>query len=951
MDMRESLIGKPLEGFGVYCRKAAAEGAVLLKNEQQTLPLQPGEKVSVFGRCQLEYYRSGTGSGGAVNVEYSSNLLDGLAQYPQVEVNPELVQIYQDWLKEHPFDNGGGGWAAEPWHQKEMPITDAIAEKAAAFSKKAILVLGRTAGEDKDNADTEGSYRLTGEELTILKKVTEYFPQVIVVLNVSNVIDMSWIDDPVYADHITGVLYVWAGGMEGGNATADVLCGKVSPSGKLTDTIIYHIMDNPAAVHFGGKFSNTYVEDIYVGYRYFETFHPEQVQYPFGFGLSYTTFALSEQKLTVEGKGKDAVLTVSVTITNTGDTYTGKEVAQVYSHAPQGELGKPVKELIGFAKTKELGPGEREVLAISVPAARLASYDDGGYTGHKSCYVLEAGAYEILVGNSVRETKTAGTWDLTDLVVVEELQEALSAEEAFDRIKPGVAKEDGTYEVAYEPVPLKTFDLEARIQEHLPPIIPQTGDVGIRLADVKAGKATLDAFIGQLSNEDMAILARGEGMSNPNVTPGTASAFGGVGENLYEFGIPIACTADGPSGIRMESGMKATQLPIGTLLACSWNIPMMEELYVLEGQELLRNEIDTLLGPGINIHRCPLNGRNFEYFSEDPFLAGQFTAAVTRGIKKGGSAATMKHFAANSQETYRFDVNAIASERALREIYLKAFEIAVKEAEASSVMTSYNPINGHWAASNYDLVTTILHEEWGYEGLVMTDWWARMNDCTEGGEAVRSNTAAMIRSQNDVYMVVYNNGAEINALHDNTLEALETGKLTVGELQRCAKNICRFILRSPVMDRPMKAPNPAVFFPAEKEAPKEIKVVELPADGTIVYNDCDKRDPNHLEMAEILKQTPVQEPPAEKVCVHIPEGGIYNLVLCIVSPMPDTNQCAMNISLNDEVIYTFQIGGTMGRWMEQKLVKAQLEAGYYTLDLEVVKPVVNLGWFRFQRLK
>lgn len=948
--MCESLIGKPLEGFHEYCRVAAAEGAVLLKNEAQTLPLLAGERVSVFGRCQLEYYRSGTGSGGAVNVEYSSNLIDGLSQYPQVEINQELLQIYKDWLVENPFDNGGGGWAAEPWHQKEMPITDEIAAQAAAFSKKAILVLGRTAGEDKDNADAEGSYRLTAEELSVLKKITQYFSQVIVVLDVSNVIDMSWVEDPVYEGHITSVIYVWAGGMEGGNGAADVLCGAVSPSGKLSDTIAYRIMDNPAAVNFGGKFSNTYVEDIYVGYRYFETFHPEQVQYAFGFGLSYTTFSMTEESLDIKGSGKEAVLTVSVKVTNTGDVYAGKEVVQVYSQAPQGYLGKPVKELIGFAKTRALAPGESEVVSVSVPAARLASYDDGGYTGHKSCYVLEAGAYDILVGNSVKNVTVAGTYEVADLIVVEELQEALPAEQAFDRIKPGAAKGDGTYEISYEPVPLKTFDRAARIQENLPPVIPQTGDRGIKLRDVRDGKASMDDFIGQLSNEDMAVLVRGEGMSNPNVTPGTASAFGGIGENLYGFGIPIACTADGPSGIRMESGMKATQLPIGTLLACTWNIPMMEELYVLEGKELLRNEVDTLLGPGINIHRCPLNGRNFEYFSEDPFLAGQFTAAVTRGIQKGGSAATMKHFAANSQETYRFDVDAIVSERAVREIYLKAFEIAVKEGEASSIMTSYNPINGHWAASNYDLVTTILRDEWGYEGMVMTDWWARMNDCVEGGEAVRSNTAAMVRAQNDVYMVIYNNGAEINALHDNTIEALENGKLTVGELQRCAKNICNFIINAPVMDRPMKAPNPAVFFAAAKEAPEGMQVIELPADGTIVYNDCEKRDPNHLEMAEILKQTPVQEPPTDPVCVHISEAGIYNLVLCIVSPMPDTNQCAMNISLNGEVIYTFQIGGTMGRWMEQKLVKAELEAGYYTLDLEVVKPVINLGWFRFQKI-
>ena len=257
----------------------------------------------------------------------------------------------------------------------------------------------------------------------------------------------------------------------------------------------------------------------------------------------------------------------------------------------------------------------------------------------------------------------------------------------------------------------------------------------------------------------------------------------------------------------MEGGLKATQLPIGTLLACSFNVPMVEELYVMEGKELVGNEIDTLLGPGINIHRHPLNGRNFEYFSEDPYVTGTFAAAVTRGIKKGGSAATIKHFAANNQEKARSIADSVVSERALREIYLKGFEMAVKDGNATSIMTSYNPLNGHWNASNYDLNTTILREEWGFDGIVMTDWWASMNDVVSGGEPGKKLTSSMIRSQNDLYMVVDNNGAAHNVAGDDTLEALENGKLTIGELQRSAANICRFILNAPVMKRPLKAWN------------------------------------------------------------------------------------------------------------------------------------------------
>src|SRR5690606_20451816 len=308
------------------------------------------------------------------------------------------------------------------------------------------------------------------------------------------------------------------------------------------------------------------------------------------------------------------------------------------------------------------------------------------------------------------------------------------------------------------------------------------------LRDVHDGKVSMEDFIAQLSDEDLATIVRGEGMVSPLVTPGTASAFGGVSDRLLSYGIPVGCTADGPSGIRMDSGDKATQVAIGTLLAATWNVELVEELYVMEGQELLRNNIDTLLGPGLNIRRSPLNGRNFEYFSEDPLISGAFAAACTRGIISGGSYATLKHFACNNQEKHRTKVDAVVSERALRELYLKGFEIAVKDGGANSIMTSYNPINGHWAASNYDLNTTILRGEWGYDGIVMTDWWANMNDPIDGGESSRQNTYAMVRAQNDLYMVVPNYGAEINAMEDNTLEKLADGTLTRGELQRNAMN-------------------------------------------------------------------------------------------------------------------------------------------------------------------
>lgn len=934
--MGNSGIGVPLPELAAYCREAAAEGAVLLKNEGHMLPVKKDETVSIFGRSQIEYYRSGTGSGGAVNVPYVKNILDGIKENNAFPVNEELVENYKEWLKEHPFDNGGGGWAAEPWHQEEMEITDEIARCAAEKSEKAIFLIGRTAGEDKDYEDTEGSYLLTKREKENLRIVTKYFNEVAVLLNVSNIIDMSWTKDAAYQDHIKAILYIWQGGMEGANAVADLLSGRVTPSGKLTDTIAEKLSDYPAADHFGSKTENIYAEDIYVGYRYFETFAPEKVMYEFGFGLSYTEFSMETVKAERTGNGKDAKIALSIRVKNTGAA-AGKEAAQVYVSAPQGQLGKPAKVLCGFAKTKLLAPGEEEVLELTIPVSRFASYDDSGVTGHKSCYVLEEGLYEIYVGNSVRCTEKAnvdgkGGYEIASCVVTVELEEALAPTKEFLRLKTGRQKEDGVFARAYEKAPQQMVDLAERIKSRLPKELPQTGNKGITLQavaeNIKNGSSVeeeLDAFVAQFTNEELAVIVRGEGMSSPKVTPGTASAFGGVSDSLHGYGIPIACASDGPSGIRMESGLKATQLPIGTLLACSFNIPMMEELYQMEGRELVGNEIDTLLGPGINIHRYPLNGRNFEYFSEDPLVTGQFAAAMIRGIRSAGSSATVKHFAANNQETERHNVNSVVSERALREIYLKGFEIAVKEGNANSIMTSYNPVNGHWTASNYDLNTTILRGEWGYQGIVMTDWWAKMNDVVNGGEADRRYTSFMVRAQNDLYMVVNNNGAAINAAGDDTVEALEAGKLTVGELQRCAKNICRFLLGTPVMKRPLKDFDPLLTVTA-KEA--------VNTDGKQV---CALQSGNRIEAGKF-----------ENTVLYVEKESILNVNAHFCFPVEGLAQGAANLYLNGELMATVQTGGTGERFLTQRMCRVKFMPGYYELKAEYVTPELKVDWIELE---
>lgn len=912
-----------LDDFNKVARVAAGEGAVLLKNEGEVLPLKKGDKVSVFGRVQKEYYRSGTGSGGAVVVAYKTNLIDELLNHSDIDVNRKLAKTYEEWIAENPFDNGGGGWAAEPWFQKDMPLTEDIVKEARTVSEKALYVIGRTAGEDKDNGNEAGSYLLTKEERENLEAITAQFEQVVVVLNVSNIMDMKFTNEVKNSEHIKGIIYVWQGGMEGGRAAADVLCGDVSPSGKLPDTIAYSYEDYPSANDHGGEERNVYTEDIYVGYRYFETFAPDKVMYEFGFGLSYTDFTYEVTEAKIEGD----TLRVSVQVTNTGDTYNGKEVIQLYYQAPQGQLGRPVKELGAFAKTGLLAPGERDVVELEMPLARMAAYDDGGYTGHKSCYVLEEGNYEFYVGNSVRNTTKVllegGDYSLSETKVIAQYEEILAPTDDFKVLKPGTKKADGTYERTYVDVSKESISLKERIQERLPKDIPMTEDRGYKLQDVKAGKVSMEDFIAQFSVEDMAALSRGEGMGHPDVTPGTAAAFGAVTDRLAHFGLPLACAADGPSGIRMEGGDAAVQLPIGTLLAASWNIPLMEAMYVLEGKELNKNKVDTLLGPGLNLHRNPLNGRNFEYFSEDPYLTGAFATAIVKGIAIGGSHATIKHFACNSQEYKRTRVDAVVSERAAREMYLKAFEMVVRDGYVRSIMTSYNPINGHWAASNYDLNTTALRKEWGYQGMVMTDWWALMNDVVEKGEASVKNTRDMLRAQNDVFMVVTNYGAELNVREDNTEESVANGRLTVGELQRSAMTICRFLMNIQAFDRVGKEVKEIPFIPANKVSENAVEAV---------MNE-------HISIGMNSEME-----------IEIKEDGVYCLYASIMSPDSNIFQNAANIYFNDVPAAMMQTQGTDGNWIAQRLQKVRLEKGSYKVKTVRIKSRMEIEWFMLKRL-
>ena len=880
-----------LERYAVLARQATAEGCVLLENEGQALPLREGERVAVFGRMAFHYYKSGLGSGGLVNTRYVVGILDALKECKEIQLDEKLMGIYADWIKENPYDEGQG-WGRVPWSQKEMEVTEEMLD-CARNNDVSLVIIGRTAGEDQDNNTKPGSYCLTETEEDMIRRVCQVSKRTVVVLNVGNIIDMSW----VKKYHPQAVLYAWQGGQEGGNGVADVLTGKVCACGKLTDTIAQSIEDYPSTENFGDPFKNYYKEDIYVGYRYFETFAKDKVLYPFGYGLSYTSFGIKAEIL----KNSEEELTVAAEVVNTG-AVKGKEVVQVYAKVPQGKLGNPARRLIGFAKTGELKPGEKEEVVIVIPKYDLTSYDDSGVTGHKSCYVLEEGTYEIFVGSDVRSAESAGCYE-EKFRVVEKLQEACAPVEKFSRMK-AVLMPDGSYQAVTEEVPVRTVDPQERRKQNLPETLAYTGDKGYKLVDVLDGKVSMENFVAQIREEDLIAMFRGEGMCSPKVTPGTAAAFGGVTESMKALGIPVGCCADGPSGIRMDCGTKAFSLPNGTALGCTFNTELVSDLYEMTGKELRLNKIDSLLGPGMNIHRNPLNGRNFEYISEDPLLTGRICAAQVKAMAKSGIGSTIKHFCGNNQEVGRSTSDSVMSERCLREIYLKGFEMAVREGGARSVMTTYGSVNGLWTAGSYDLCTTILRKEWGFEGIVMTDWWAKSN--YEGHQAEVQVKAPMVAAQNDIYMVV--SDAKANPEKDDVEEMLHAGKLTLGELQRNGANILGFLLKSP-----------SILLLTDR-----ICAQELEAMNTKEADDVDAGD-----LIAITSDPETQEMVVDGSLLHPAKGntdilavtndymGEFTVKFVLRSELGELAQLPISVFMDNIHKMTVSVQGTNGKWVEE----------------------------------
>ena len=767
-------------------KKAAKEGMVLLKNEGNTLPLRRGTRIALFGKATFDYVKGGGGSGD-VTVPYMHNIYDGFMSVADpCTIFDGTAEFYRAWVRDQYAAGGLPGLITEP----ELP--DGLLKEARAFADTAVISISRYSGEGWDRkTDNEaptdlengrhpivalsygifedGDFYFTKAERAMMDKVAKAFPHVAVVLNVGGMVETDWLKEN---DAIGAVLMAWQGGMEGGLAEAELLMGIGNPSGRLSDTFARRLEDYPSADTFYESDDYVdYFEDIYVGYRYFETIPgaAEKVVYPFGYGLSYTSFAWSG----FAASAADGAVTASVRVTNTGCA-AGRDVVQVYFSAPQGKPGKPAKVLAGYRKTRLLAPGESEEVSVTFPVSQMASYDDTGKVC-KSAWVLEKGDYGVMIGTNVRDTWPCGTvLTLAEDRVTEQLTERLTPTSLKKRMLA-----DGSFEALpqSEPNDPKYTALEplTRDQMHgqMPPVraVPHLTRRVIdrpQLIDVAEGRMTMDDYVAAMPDEDLAWLLGGQ----PNT--GLANTYG-YGNNA-RWGIPNIMSADGPAGVRFlqPTGVTTTAFPVETLLACTWDPEVCYEVGRAGALECKENNIGAWLTPAVCIHRNPICGRNFEYFSEDPLLTGKQAAALVRGIQSEHIAATPKHYALNNKETNRKDSDSRASERAIREIYIRQFEIIVRESDPWSIMSSYNIVNGHRASENHDLLTGILRDEWGWEGMVTTDWWTF-------GEHYKEAMAG-----NDIKLGC--------GFPERLLEAKEKGLLTRGAMETAAKHILGLIL-------------------------------------------------------------------------------------------------------------------------------------------------------------
>ena len=812
----------------------ATQGMVLLENNNNVLPMASSGNVALFGGGAVKTVKGGTGSGD-VNQRSVTSVWDGFKNAGYNVTSESWLNEFEAYYDEETGGSSGGLWGSPK--VEDTLISDAQIEEAKQDgTTTAVYVIARNSGEFADRLDAEGDYQLWGNEEENLKKVAANFDNVIVVLNVGGIIDTKFFHE---IEGLDSLLLMSQAGMRGGDAVVKVLNGEVTPSGKLTDTWAVNYEDYSSSEGFGANDENVtqedYTDDIYVGYRYFDTFNVTPA-YEFGYGLSYTDFNIDVKDVTVDEEN----VTVDVRVTNVGEKYAGKEVVEVYFSAPDGALEKPYQELATYGKTDTLAPGESQELTLSYATTEMSSY----YEDYAS-YIMEDGDYVVRVGNSSRNTSVAAVIGLDSNVFTEQLSNQMVQDEEIDTLSnegatpytyEGEAEEiakaerfeldanaietvnnaseyddESVISYVYEGSDYTVVDQEANPRYTKAPsgnnttpsqlIEPYEETIQYvektkenpTLLDVYQGTVTMEELLASLSVEEMSYIVEGLGWgggSEPVVGAQANSVKGAAGETTSRYyetrAIPNTVLADGPAGIRItqsytENGTTyyqyCTAFPIGTLIAQSWDKDVAKQFGEAIGEEMLEMGVTMWLAPGMNIHRNPLCGRNFEYYSEDPLVAGVTAASTTLGVQSNeGIGVTIKHYAGNNQENNRNAVNNTITERALREIYLKGFEIAVKTANPMAIMTSYNLNNSMPAADDYDLCTDIPRGEWGFNGLIMTDWG--------GGQSTPVNS---MHAGNDLIMPGGSSASIAEA----------TGvTLPLGDLQKATRNVLNVIMDS-----------------------------------------------------------------------------------------------------------------------------------------------------------
>lgn len=813
-------------------RKIAAECVVLLKNDGM-LPLKKIEKLALYGSGARRTIKGGTGSGD-VNVRHFVTVEEGLEKAGFQITSKDWLDGYEEVMKEARIE-----WIAERKEQARKSGIDPLLLLVGnvmpepeyelpldAEGDTAVYVLSRTSGEASDRQPVAGDINLSNTEIRDILALNRKYKRFILALNTGGMVDL----EPV--DEVKCIVLLSQLGTPIGDVFADLILGKAYPSGKLAMTWA-PIQQYASTSGFGDMNDTRYKEGIYVGYRYFNSVR-EKPKFPFGYGLAYTDFNIKQTGFYAD----EEKISVTVSVSNMGE-FKGKEVVQVYYSAPWGKLDKPYQELAAFAKTKELAPGETQELTLNFKTSSMSSFSE-----EQSAYMLEKGTYIIRVGNSSDNTEVCGAVRLCEDTVVCRTKNICPGWDFKDfvpeRYSDAVPEDAAVINIQAEKIKQTTASYSN------PPEKIQPGDK-IDWRDVKSGKCTIDDFLAGLTADQLVRICMGNFEESGQSIVGNTSKLiaGGAGdttEALADLHLDMLTMADGPAGIRVsreyeivdgkvksnddilaavvaefmgEEQVKTAQepvskpekdsvekyyqycvaIPIGTALAQSFNEEICEDCGDVVAEEMELFGINLWLAPAMNIQRSPLCGRNFEYYSEDPLLSGKMAAAVTRGVQKhAGRAVTVKHFMANNQETNRYFSNSIVSERAMREIYLKGFEICVKESMPGAIMSSYNLINGEHTCNSKDIMTYVLRDEWGYEGVVMTDWYVTvpiMENPSKGYPL--ASPAGCLKAGNNLIMPGTAGDKEdvLKALEDKT----HSYNLTIEEVQENAKEILQLILK------------------------------------------------------------------------------------------------------------------------------------------------------------